>query len=532
MPMNFPVKNILRQYFNTHSLEETAVEDIERLADEYPYHTVVQFLLARKYRQLQHGDFNGQAAKATVYFNNPYWLNLLLRDDTGEASDTLPGLSSENPEVAHHTPEEAKTADEASAGQLAGTTGRSAADDLIATLQENLRAAAGQHVNTEQIAHENGIAAPVTEPAAEKTDVSEALSEPAETILTDETIPVPEEQTTESAAEPATEEISVTEPSPETMEPIVADETVSATEEIHGVEQQPVEQPAKPVTWETGIGEPISETADTTIAEEIVTTQEELPKVEQQSAELPTEPVTEPITEETGIAEPISGTADTTIAEEIITTQEELPKVEQQPAELPTEPVAEPIIIEEAGIEEPLAETAEPTHSYTEEGTGADEGEIDATPEAPTGTMGTLEGRTKLSDIWKQPVDPNENIIPVEPLHTVDYFASQGIKLSQIENAGQDKLSLKLKSFTEWLKTMKRIHPEKLETSPEQVQTVIQHIAENSNKSKEVLTEAIAEVFARQGLKHKAIDVYEKLSLQNPDKSAYFAAKISKLNES
>lgn len=121
-------------------------------------------------------------------------------------------------------------------------------------------------------------------------------------------------------------------------------------------------------------------------------------------------------------------------------------------------------------------------------------------------------------------------VIPIEPLHTIDYFASQGIKLREIE--GKDKLSVKLKSFTEWLKTMKRLHPEKLEKeSDEQVQSNIQHIAEHSNEVNEVVTEAMAEVFARQGLNQKAIEVYQKLSLLNPDKRAYFAAKISKLND-
>jgi len=38
-------------------------------------------------------------------------------------------------------------------------------------------------------------------------------------------------------------------------------------------------------------------------------------------------------------------------------------------------------------------------------------------------------------------------------------------------------------------------------------------------------------VYARQGLIKKAAEVYQKLSLQNPDKRAYFAARISKLKE-
>ena len=79
---------------------------------------------------------------------------------------------------------------------------------------------------------------------------------------------------------------------------------------------------------------------------------------------------------------------------------------------------------------------------------------------------------------------------------------------------------------------MKRIHPEKLEQEMDsRTSTVIQHIAEHSNDFEDVVTEAMAEVYARQGLRNKAAEVYQKLSLLNPNKRAYFAAKISKLNE-
>lgn len=124
----------------------------------------------------------------------------------------------------------------------------------------------------------------------------------------------------------------------------------------------------------------------------------------------------------------------------------------------------------------------------------------------------------------------NLPLIPIEPLYAVDYFASQGIKLSNDD--GKDKLSQKLRSFTEWLKTMKRIHPEKLEQEMDsRSSTVIQHIAEHSNELEDVVTEAMAEVYARQGLRNKAAEVYQKLSLLNPNKRTYFAARISKLNE-
>jgi hypothetical protein len=57
----------------------------------------------------------------------------------------------------------------------------------------------------------------------------------------------------------------------------------------------------------------------------------------------------------------------------------------------------------------------------------------------------------------------------------------------------------------------------------------IQRIAEFSNEAKEIITEAMAEVWAKQGHKEKAVEIYEKLSLLNPSKSHYFAARIEAL---
>jgi hypothetical protein len=130
------------------------------------------------------------------------------------------------------------------------------------------------------------------------------------------------------------------------------------------------------------------------------------------------------------------------------------------------------------------------------------------------------------------PVTPDtnadEDIIPFEPLHTVDYFASQGIKITE-EPVTNDKLGNQMKSFTEWLKSMKKIHKENLPAGDEQTDKTIQRLAEHSNEAAEVVTESMADVLIKQGKTDKAIEVYEKLSLQNPSKSAYFAAKINAL---
>ena len=129
-----------------------------------------------------------------------------------------------------------------------------------------------------------------------------------------------------------------------------------------------------------------------------------------------------------------------------------------------------------------------------------------------------------------EPSTQHPEPLTFEPYHTVDYFASQGIKLRQ-EELNRDKLGQQLRSFTEWLRSMKKVPGQAISTNmDESVQQSIQRFAEHSVQEKEVLTEAMAEVWAKQGNRQKAVLIYQKLSLQNPDKSAYFAAKIDQLN--
>jgi hypothetical protein len=119
-------------------------------------------------------------------------------------------------------------------------------------------------------------------------------------------------------------------------------------------------------------------------------------------------------------------------------------------------------------------------------------------------------------------------VLEFQPLHTVDYFASQGIKITDEHDPG-DKLAAQLKSFTEWIKSMKKIHVQKIEVEDSHADKKIQGIAEVSNVDIEVVTEAMAAVLIKQGKIEKAIEMYEKLSLNNPSKSVYFAAKIESL---
>ncbi|MEI6408777.1 MAG: hypothetical protein WCR52_05305 [Bacteroidota bacterium] len=61
---------------------------------------------------------------------------------------------------------------------------------------------------------------------------------------------------------------------------------------------------------------------------------------------------------------------------------------------------------------------------------------------------------------------------------------------------------------------------------------IAQTLAEKSvSENKSVISETLARLLVRQGYKEKAINMYMRLSLAFPEKSAYFAAEIEKLKK-
>ena len=134
-------------------------------------------------------------------------------------------------------------------------------------------------------------------------------------------------------------------------------------------------------------------------------------------------------------------------------------------------------------------------------------------------------------DTRNEPPETNTQQLSFEPYHTVDYFASQGIKVKLDENP-TDKFSRQLKSFTEWLKTLKKLpDSENIAPANASAEKKVDQLAETSLTDSNVITEAMAAVWAKQGNHQKAIEIYHKLSLLEPTKSAYFASLIEDLKK-
>ena len=110
-----------------------------------------------------------------------------------------------------------------------------------------------------------------------------------------------------------------------------------------------------------------------------------------------------------------------------------------------------------------------------------------------------------------------------------DYFATQGIDID-LSKVPQDKFTQQLRSFTAWLKVLKQKEGiPVLEEMAEENEKEIAEIAEKANTTADIITEAMAEIWLKQGNNRKAIDIYSKLSFIFPEKSVYFASRIEQI---
>lgn len=76
-----------------------------------------------------------------------------------------------------------------------------------------------------------------------------------------------------------------------------------------------------------------------------------------------------------------------------------------------------------------------------------------------------------------------------------------------------------------------RINPSIERLTPGEVQPVKDLSAPSTEEQGKFITETLAKIYINQGYYSRAINIYEKLSLQYPEKSAYFASRIEKIKE-
>jgi len=191
---------------------------------------------------------------------------------------------------------------------------------------------------------------------------------------------------------------------------------------------------------------------------------------------------------------------------------------------VPVEPVP-PV----PGNLEPMPEPIQEQVIETEPAAGAD---VDEPSKESAPAPFTEEKTTDpLPGIQEIKPAPAADELLFQPYHTVDYFASQGINFKP-EDKPADKLGQQLKSFTDWLKAMKKLPAAEINRHlGTATEYQVEELAGVSIEDREVVTETMAEVWEKQGNTQKAIDIYRKLSLLDPPKSSYFAAKIAELQK-
>jgi hypothetical protein len=486
--MQAPFDNIVQHLFHQPSLHSVTVDELENMAIQHPYFAAAHFLLLKKMQDTAHPKFTAQLHKAAIYFNNPLWLQFLLQPETVSnftvseqspfiTSDSIaqPSLAEENNNGHQHEPIP-ENDDAEQPFSLAETAPEHT--DVIADEDAVHDDAAQPLFHVEQDTFENVITEIYSDPnPLYNTNPLEAINTAApENILA-------------QAEEP----------------PVEQAEHVSQTKDEPGPNQFFfLENILAPEQTISNTGESITHT-DT----EIYT-----PFGQEEPVMAPEEKEHEVVAETISEAEhTIEATAETLIPEATDHPVENF--ITETPATsfIPEQPVENNTITDiedaaDADATEPIAET---TTDYN-----------------PAAVTQSNKEETNFIKIIETPAAKNDVLF--EPYHTVDYFASQGIKLGKMDIDPKDKLDRQLKSFTEWLKTMKKLPQtsiDKLLAQNEESKVVAD--ANHSIENKEVITEAMAEVFEKQGLREKAVDVYEKLSLQNPAKSAYFAARVEAL---
>lgn len=514
--MQYHIQTLVKHLFDKDSFEQVTVQELKQFTEAYPYAAVGQFLYAKKLYDARSWNYYEQTEQANLYFHNPLWFRWLM-----DQKYVAPVLQQQEPFAGNNTAAVAATAEP---------------ETQLHQYLPGINAEEPIQADTEEFGFVQTPGAPAEDYTEEVTD-NTGQEETATTIETTTGIPAAGEETETSPEFFAEADRQQDTPVHEEMDSPATVTGNSLLTAEHTVETGEPDQtiPAS--------GEPSApEIADASAATEATAATE--------TTETPATHDTPAITETSAIAEPEIAPA---IHEASATTA--LPAAPEAPAENYAEAEADATAgeppAEQPATTESLADIHMAASGFTSQPETPEE-KTEAPAAAPAGNDPEMPEpipkepvfnipvtREPSDQQWKaEPVftpvskEPKTTIDTEEPIfesyHTIDYFASQGIKLQQEEY--KDRLGKQLKSFTEWLRSMKRIVPTEASASLDEVTNQsIQRIAEHSVKEKEVITEAMAEVWAKQGHPEKAISVYEKLSLLNPAKSHYFAGRIEQL---
>ena len=511
--MSNGLPSLLDAIFGKNDLALVSLDEMYEVVNEFPSFNAAHFLLSKKLKDQDPAEYEKQCMKTALYFNNAFWLQTLLDEGNHSVAAPLPDKKF-------------------------------------------------KPIEPEDIVKDNGVESPVQDQVHQHED--------ATSLFTTE-IPVQPEEPVDLAepSEPETHTVSsfdelllkyhlTPEYFKEDTSPVISNEDghgqaveIPETKPENDESKEPAHQPVIHFQDRIRFEDPVSEPGDGVIEihKEILNEYGVFEEVTIQKNDLDLDAFDRPVDQ---------ASAGSEIIREEIHPESVIPVVPEEIAPVKTDKTSDihdyesfdrplentPAGETENGIDQPedireiTTDKIEDREEYSSDMFREEpEPEIDAFSEmtAQQPDLNIQEPTDRFEEEQKStPVfDPktSESIV-FAPYHMVDYFASQGIKLV-LEDNPKDHFGQQLKSFTDWLKVMKKLpghQPTGRHDEKEAEQ--IRHFAAHSLEDRDVLTESMAEVLAKQGMYENAIAIYQKLSLIYPPKSAYFASRIEQLKAS
>jgi tetratricopeptide (TPR) repeat protein len=574
--MNSGLPSLLDAIFGKQDLALVSLDEIYEVIREFPSFNAGHFLLAKKLRLQDDPGYEMESMRTALYFNNPFWLQSLLDDGNHfqptESLSHVKETRGEDPfifeeyreETLDISQEEGNYTFESYTPIEKPATKRDELDEETEEiLEEKLNSDPVRSEETFQYAEpgsqkvtsfdelmakynlqpldmvdETAEAPEAALPVDRLDKTAEAPDAPLATDMVNETVGVPE-------ASLATDMVNETVETPEAVLPAKED---AKSEQIAGsAADNDQDETLEEVVNEYGIFEEIVKKPDHDL-DAFDTPLDQIPFVSDKIIDEAPSPGQSVITahassdaENSLVSEDVVNPLDGITAEDTKITENASDSGDQESEDAPHQtdehdydsfdrPLEEPEHIE-ASMEE--YENSNKLTDYDPDNT---EEPVEYSDDSEAGANGQMQELSERLGEHQKSLTAfnakNADSIVFTPYHMVDYFASQGIKLI-LEDNPPDHFGKQLKSFTDWLKVMKKLPPQPVsEKENEKENEQIRHFAAHSIEERDILTESMAEVLAKQGMYENAIALFQKLSLIYPPKSAYFASRIEQIKAS
>ncbi|MRG43658.1 hypothetical protein GFS24_00950 [Chitinophaga sp. SYP-B3965] len=551
---------IIHHIFNQPDIRHVDQSELERLVETYPYFAAARLLLAQK-QYVQRPDLTAPTLKkAQLYSSNPQHLHQLLTDTTlfEEApvavESTLPAAVQIEQLEDAISAEDQQILDEIEAEDKANAALAAQKAEIIIEEEEVIVEEEPIIENKEEVTVEE-------EPAAEEENDLSAqgdFSLENNTPLSAEGLPITAEEENNLSAQgtPSLENNYSAEGLPITAEEEndLSVEGNPSLENNISAEEEPTTEEENNLSAQGTSSEnntPLSAEQDEIVALDYEAIKEEKAFEAEKASEAQDEIVAldyESIKEEKAFeAEKASDAPDEIVAIDYEAIKEEKAFEAERTSDAPDEVVA--IDYEALKEEKPHYEPEIEEEDILAETETTITGGISLPAPAETTEkqqVVTDDDELEEGPIRIHPIDTpeEETVLTFQPLYTEDYFAYKKLKDPNTAEMMNDKAQAEMRSFTDWLRELKdnfvagkatkdwyhqQMHRLYEDDEPEVSERVEKMAMESITLNDDIVSETLAEIWVRQHQHAKAIVIYQKLSLLNPDKNAYFAQKIKEL---